>query len=361
MMTSRFVSGGIIAGDEDSAKEDTGRRSHDDGGQKGTGVGAERGTAASVEWEAVQKDLEEERRWRAEARKRDVEGDGEKSLYEILQANKGICSMVFSFRSSPFSVCCAILSIVVVVAWIHASLYFRGCWIGLHSILRLLNNMSRPPANSGRHLPRPATAAKQAAFEEQNRIRNQFRALDDDEIEFLHGVSDERRAEEERVRRETEEGLASFRKAQQAVGGSGADDTTGVGNADRDGDVVAEEWGAAAGRKRKREREKAGLKGVRRKTSITEGDKKDERNGAGKAAGKFEGKDDLVSSAERVGNDEVKRSDTKFALTSTESEPVAVKGVSTSPSTQAPSVTSTSNPKPSLGLVDYGSDEDDDD
>ncbi|KAI3336232.1 N-terminal domain of NEFA-interacting nuclear protein NIP30-domain-containing protein [Ustulina deusta] len=291
-MTSRFVSGGIIAGDEDSAKEDTGRRSHDDGGQKGTGVGAERGTAASVEWEAVQKDLEEERRRRAEARKRDVEGDGEKSLYEILQANK---------------------------------------------------------------------AAKQAAFEEQNRIRNQFRALDDDEIEFLHGVSDERRAEEERVRRETEEGLASFRKAQQAVGGSGADDTTGVGNADRDGDVVAEEWGAAAGRKRKREREKAGLKGVRRKTSIAEGDKKDERNGASKAAGKFEGKDDLVSSAERVGNDEVKRSDTKFALTSTESEPVAVKGVSTSPSTQAPSVTSTSNPKPSLGLVDYGSDEDDDD
>ncbi|KAG5931411.1 hypothetical protein E4U53_001780 [Claviceps sorghi] len=28
-------------------------------------------------------------------------------------------------------------------------------------------------------------AAKQAAFEEQNKIRNQFRALDDDEIEFL--------------------------------------------------------------------------------------------------------------------------------------------------------------------------------
>src|SRR3569833_608756 len=31
-------------------------------------------------------------------------------------------------------------------------------------------------------------AAKQAAFEEANKIKNQFRALDDDEIEFLDGV-----------------------------------------------------------------------------------------------------------------------------------------------------------------------------
>ncbi|KAI1419725.1 N-terminal domain of NEFA-interacting nuclear protein NIP30-domain-containing protein [Xylaria sp. FL1777] len=296
-MTSRFVSGGVIAGDGDSANEDKGKGISDDGGQRGTGmgIGAEggKGTAASVEWEAVQKDLDEERRRRAEARKRDVESGGEKSLYEILQANK---------------------------------------------------------------------AAKQAAFEEQNRIRNQFRALDDDEIEFLHGVNDERRAEEERVRRETEEGLASFRKAQQAVGGGDAANSAGVGNADGDDGVMVEEWGAAATvRKRKREREKAGFKGVKRRTSMPEEDKNDERKVPGEALGDVKGKDDLVSSTEQIGNDHVKLTHTKLTPTPTESESVAAKEPSTTPSTQTIDVTSTSKPKPTLGLVDYGSDEDDDD
>ncbi|KXJ91712.1 N-terminal domain of NEFA-interacting nuclear protein NIP30-domain-containing protein, partial [Microdochium bolleyi] len=40
-------------------------------------------------------------------------------------------------------------------------------------------------------------AAKQAAFEEANKIRNQFPTLDDDEIEFLDGVADGKRLEEE--------------------------------------------------------------------------------------------------------------------------------------------------------------------
>lgn len=42
----------------------------------------------NVEWEAVQKELDAERRRREETRKRQVEG-GEQSLYDILQANKG--------------------------------------------------------------------------------------------------------------------------------------------------------------------------------------------------------------------------------------------------------------------------------
>ncbi|UKZ46617.1 hypothetical protein TrVGV298_000822 [Trichoderma virens] len=62
-------------------------------------------------------------------------------------------------------------------------------------------------------------AAKQAAFEEQNKLKNQFRALDDDEIEFLDEVRAKERAEEERARREVEEGLKAFRTRQKSTGG----------------------------------------------------------------------------------------------------------------------------------------------
>lgn len=56
----------------------------------------------SMEWEAVQKDLEEERRQRAEARKLAVEGGegGERSLYDILQANKGMYGLLIHLLTS---------------------------------------------------------------------------------------------------------------------------------------------------------------------------------------------------------------------------------------------------------------------
>ncbi|EGO59663.1 hypothetical protein NEUTE1DRAFT_33905, partial [Neurospora tetrasperma FGSC 2508] len=64
-----------------------------------------------------------------------------------------------------------------------------------------------PPQTLSRQPPPPKTteqkslyevlqankAAKQAAFEEANKIKNQFRALDDDEIEFLEGVAERKR------------------------------------------------------------------------------------------------------------------------------------------------------------------------
>ncbi|KAI1348005.1 N-terminal domain of NEFA-interacting nuclear protein NIP30-domain-containing protein [Xylaria sp. FL0043] len=286
-MTSRFVSGGIITGAEDGANVEKGAVDKGKAQDQGRGTGT---AASSAEWEAVQKDLEEERRRRAEARKRDVESGGEKSLYEILQANK---------------------------------------------------------------------AAKQAAFEEQNRIRNQFRALDDDEIEFLHGVSDEKRAEEERVRRETEERLASFRKAQQAAAGaSDAGDTGGAGNVDGNGDMGQWVAGGGAGRKRKREKERAGFKGVKRRGSMPDENKKGERRVGGKAVLGGDDKDDSVSSAVRSGDGQAK-------LTHTMPESVGAKEVSGTPSTQTVGAKSTptpaSKPKPPLGLVDYGSDEDEDD
>lgn len=59
------------------------------------------------------------------------------------------------------------------------------------------------------------SAAKQAGFEEQAKLKNQFRALDDDEIDFLDAVVSRERAKENAVKKETADELESFRKQQQ--------------------------------------------------------------------------------------------------------------------------------------------------
>ncbi len=60
-------------------------------------------------------------------------------------------------------------------------------------------------------------AAKQEAFEEANRLKNQFRALDDDEVGFLEELRERDRQETERVKRETAEGLDAFRKHREGI------------------------------------------------------------------------------------------------------------------------------------------------
>lgn len=154
-------------------------------------------------------------------------------------------------------------------------------------------------------------AAKQAAFEEQNKIRNQFRALDDDEIDFLDEVREKKRNEERMARRELEEGLKAFRDRRKD------ESTTVEENEGADG----EEWGV--GRKRKRVKERD-VKGVRRRVSEAK-----EENG------------------EKGVVEDVKLSEEK-----TETKEDQKK---TSAPASAPAE------KKSLGLVGYGSDSDDDD
>ncbi|KAI9801944.1 MAG: hypothetical protein M1825_002999 [Sarcosagium campestre] len=55
-------------------------------------------------------------------------------------------------------------------------------------------------------------AAKQEAFEESIRLKNQFRALDEDEIDFLDSVLESTRQREAELKRETNEGLDAFRR-----------------------------------------------------------------------------------------------------------------------------------------------------
>ncbi|KAJ3471071.1 hypothetical protein MRS44_001170 [Fusarium solani] len=159
-----------------------------------------------------------------------------------------------------------------------------------------------------------ATAAKQAAFEEQTKLRNQFRALDDDEIEFLDDIRANKRAEEERVRRETEEGLKAFRERQKGDTGERPQDEP---SAEGEG----ESW--EVGRKRKRVKERD-VKGLRRKASAVEEDDKDE--------------------------EPAKQRETKA-----KKQPEEAKA-------ESKAETSTKPPeKKGLGLVGYGSDSDEDD
>ncbi|KAK5164972.1 uncharacterized protein LTR77_009637 [Saxophila tyrrhenica] len=108
-------------------------------------------------------------------------------------------------------------------------------------------------------------AAKQEAFEEANRLRNQFRSLDEDEIEFLDSVMESTRAKEAEVKKETLTQLEVFRrqqeeaeKAAQQAGDAGPPAEAG------------ESWAASGPRKRKKGRE-GPIAGVKlRRTSTNE-------------------------------------------------------------------------------------------
>ncbi|CAH0059726.1 unnamed protein product [Clonostachys solani] len=238
-MSDRFVSGGTIGGSEGEKAS-----SAESGPPASSG-----GTKNAAQWEAVERELEAERKRREEQRRKAVEGE-EKSLYEILQDNK---------------------------------------------------------------------AAKQAAFEEQSRLKNQFRALDDDEIEFLDEVRQKKRKEEQAVKRETEEGLKAFRAAQKGSGGSAG---AGAGTEKVEEPVMeTESWGVGRKRKRLKERE---VKGLKKKAGGVEGKKEESQDG----------------------------SDQKHVVDSKQKED------------EKPSMKPQSLPekqeKPSLGLVGYGSDSDED-
>ncbi|KAK8879663.1 N-terminal domain of NEFA-interacting nuclear protein NIP30-domain-containing protein [Apiospora arundinis] len=215
----------------------------------------------AAEWARVQAELDAQRAQREATRRANGEGTEEKSLFEVLQANK---------------------------------------------------------------------AAKQAAFEEASRLRNQFRALDDDEVDFLDEVQEKERQEEERKRRELEEGLGKFRQAQL----KGKPTANGEDGVVEEEEVVptedlASEWAAAgaggAGRKRKREKE-ALFKGLKRKST---------------SEGAAQAKDTTTT----------KTADANGAAKATEQ-------TTKPPVTAAKPAAAT---KPAMGLVAYGSDDDDDD
>lgn len=177
-----------------------------------------------------------------------------------------------------------------------------------------------------------AAAAKQAAFEEQHRLKNQFRALDADEAQFLDEMRERQRRDEDAVRRQTEEGLRAFRERQRSSAAAAAGEAAW--------DEGAEEW-AAPGRKRKRAaREREGIKGVRRRVSAGGSDAEGQAPAAD-AATKHEPPTKTAPAATAATRSEP-AAKTAAAAAATKSEPPAKKAAA-------------------AALVDYASDDSDSD
>ncbi|KAL9002022.1 MAG: hypothetical protein Q9188_005029 [Gyalolechia gomerana] len=118
-------------------------------------------------------------------------------------------------------------------------------------------------------------AAKQEAFEESIRLKNQFRTLDEDEVEFLDSVLESTRAREDAVKKETIEQLDLFRRQQEEADRALLNHTTNTSTSREAhspvNDTSTDSSWAINARKRKRNKGndvKPGLK--LRKSSTTE-------------------------------------------------------------------------------------------
>jgi len=108
-------------------------------------------------------------------------------------------------------------------------------------------------------------AAKQEAFEEASRLRNQFRALHDDEVEFLDSVLESTRAKEAAVRKETLNQLNEFRQQQELK------EKAELGKETEDQPQEQETW-AVGGKKRKRAKGAPAIAGVKLRKSSSAAD-----------------------------------------------------------------------------------------
>ncbi|KAJ6036216.1 hypothetical protein N7540_000495 [Penicillium herquei] len=179
--------------------------------------------------------------------------------------------------------------------------------------------------------------AKQDQFEEKMRLKNQFRSLDDDEVEFLDSVLESTRAQEAAVKKDTADQLEAFRKQREEAEKSALGPTSSEVTPAED-----EEWTIPA-RKRRREKKDLLLPGKRRKSSGAEAispQKSPEKLGQGsEPAAKAENASKPLPS-------------TKNAKTPAVSAKPASAGPDASKAAEKPAA------KPALGLVGYGSDSD---
>lgn len=108
-MSSRFVSSGTIGPSGGSGGDDDVGKADADAAGAVAGATPAEDKASSDAWEAVQRELEAERRRREEQRIKAASGE-EKSLYDILQKNKGLCislslSFFLFFLVTPLFLC----------------------------------------------------------------------------------------------------------------------------------------------------------------------------------------------------------------------------------------------------------------
>ncbi|KEF55926.1 uncharacterized protein A1O9_07506 [Exophiala aquamarina CBS 119918] len=119
-------------------------------------------------------------------------------------------------------------------------------------------------------------AAKQEAFEEAARLKNQFRALDDDEVDFLDSVLESTRAKENAVKEETAEQLDAFRKQRALAEQSllGLDDE----NSNKPDSQAGDAWSLKKKKRRRDEDHSTESAGVGTKVRKTSSSATDDRS-----------------------------------------------------------------------------------
>ncbi|OJJ49641.1 hypothetical protein ASPZODRAFT_53264, partial [Penicilliopsis zonata CBS 506.65] len=105
--------------------------------------------------------------------------------------------------------------------------------------------------------------AKQDAFEEKIRLKNQFRSLDEDEVDFLDSLLESTRAQEAAVKKETAEQLEEFRRQREQAE---KDELEGT-SVDAGLPTEEEQW-AISSRKRRREKNKDLLFAGKKRRSV---------------------------------------------------------------------------------------------
>lgn len=211
-------------------------------------------------------------------------------------------------------------------------------------------------------------AAKEEAFQESIKLRNQFRNLDEDEVEFLDSVLESTRKREEEVKKETSEQLDLFRRQQEEKDRElleGGEEVDGKAGSPTAGESQSAWAVNARKRKRTKENDRAGLKGLKLRKSSSTGE-----TPVGLRKASSTGETLAVPRTEAGYREPVEPQGTAPETASTGK---ASFGVSASPPPPPPPETITTkvspkqensvSPKPpgtlGLGLAGYSSDEDD--
>lgn len=184
--------------------------------------------------------------------------------------------------------------------------------------------------------------AKQEEFEEKIKLKNQFRALDEDEVDFLDSIMESTRAQEATVKKETAEQLELFRRQREEAEKAHLEDTT----ADVAPAAEGEDWKIAP-RKKRRDKSSTWLVPGRKRKSVGEDttddpSKKPGQNKKAKEDVEDKGSKDVDSTA---AEDKVKQ-------TTVDNSTKDTKGTLA----QQPTKQAANPPAPSLGLAGYSSD-----
>ena len=195
-------------------------------------------------------------------------------------------------------------------------------------------------------------AAKEEAFQESIRLKNQFRNLDEDEVEFLDSVLESTRVKEQAVKKETSEQLDLFRRQQEEAEKALLDEGIKASDAAASptGPSSDTPWALNA-KKRKRAKEDKGLKGLKiRRSSTVEGPSGlSDKNATNDQAASGQDTKDSVNG------------DTKEISKPVQAVPPQSKAADQkAASATVPKGTSPARPSTlsGLGLADYSSDED---